>query len=232
MTSLGNYTGPYISDGKFQESVEWGDAPTLNPMDEASRRHDSAYAKWSDIKHRKAADIIYKREMDTITKNQQGLTGLEGLAGTAVLYGNEALRQGGDIQPYLTYTPGGMLAGLLVHEAKWLYGMNKDLNDMHKRRTYLHAEQAEVEKYYKQDPKIQTSVKQTADAGYHGQTTISKVPTVSRAHPSGGDDFTVVRSDLKPSSGEDATGNTAAHAIRWLRRVKKRKKRNKVVPGG
>jgi hypothetical protein len=33
----GNYIGPYWSDGKLQESVEWGDRPVLNELDEIAR---------------------------------------------------------------------------------------------------------------------------------------------------------------------------------------------------
>ncbi len=55
-----NYTGPYISDGKFQSSVQFGNAPAINSLDLHSRYHDTAYAKWPSSRlHRMAADNIY-----------------------------------------------------------------------------------------------------------------------------------------------------------------------------
>jgi len=40
-----NYCGPGWSDGKWQESVEDGTAPTLNRRDKSCKRHDNAYFK-------------------------------------------------------------------------------------------------------------------------------------------------------------------------------------------
>lgn len=54
-----NYTGPYISDGKFQKSVEFGEAKPQNRLDAASRLHDSLYAKYRDLPHRYLADYYY-----------------------------------------------------------------------------------------------------------------------------------------------------------------------------
>ncbi len=237
MTSVGNYTGPYISDGKFQTSVEWGSAPTLNPLDEASRRHDSAYAKWSDSRHRKAADQLFKIETE-------GMNGtLPTVAGNAVVYGNEAMKQAGSLASkvgtYGKFGPIGMLAGALAHEYEWLSDMNSRLNS----RDYLAKERREVLDYYKTDPWLQKPIRQydAVDGSvYEGQVTSSEVPTVRRAPQHGGDDFIPVNSGPKPSSGRvvpdhtelDSDGVPVWHRLptgRWLRR-KKKQKTSKVNP--
>jgi len=54
-----NYTGPYISNGHYQASVEFGSVKPSSKLDAVSRLHDSAYAKWSDRIHKAAADEIF-----------------------------------------------------------------------------------------------------------------------------------------------------------------------------
>ncbi len=56
--SFPNYTGPYISNGKLQESVPFGDKTPKDELDALSRLHDSAYAKWDDRLHRSVADNL------------------------------------------------------------------------------------------------------------------------------------------------------------------------------
>ncbi len=58
---MDNYTGPYISNGRFQPSVEFGDADPLDFTDFNSRLHDSAFAHFEDARHRTAADWIYSQ---------------------------------------------------------------------------------------------------------------------------------------------------------------------------
>lgn len=79
-----NYTGPYISGGKIQQSVKFGDAEARSLMDYYSRLHDTAYAEFKDRKHRYAADLIYYEKV-------KELVGMyPALASRAVKYGNIA----------------------------------------------------------------------------------------------------------------------------------------------
>ncbi len=81
-----NYTGPYISNGRFQSSVKFGDRKPKDRLDSLSRLHDTAYANWSDSKwHRMAADSIYADEAFKIG----GV--IPRTAGTAVRYGNAVI---------------------------------------------------------------------------------------------------------------------------------------------
>ncbi len=62
-----NYTGPFVSDGRFQESVANGRAPIKSKLDALSRKHDSEYfyARRGDprlaSKTRRRADFAYFR---------------------------------------------------------------------------------------------------------------------------------------------------------------------------
>lgn len=79
-----NYTGPYISGGKLQSSVEFGEAEALSLLDYFSRLHDTAYAHWPDRRHRYAADLIYHDEV-------KKLVGMyPAIASRAVKYANIA----------------------------------------------------------------------------------------------------------------------------------------------
>lgn len=78
-----NYTGPFISNGGFQTSVEFGDRVPKDALDALSRLHDSAYAKYSDRAHRMAADAIYAEEAAKL----EGM--FPAAAGFAVRYGNQ-----------------------------------------------------------------------------------------------------------------------------------------------
>ncbi len=133
----GNYTGPYWSNGKVQESVEWGDADPQSELDYLSRQHDSAYAKFKDEKHRAAADLIYNREAQKLKEK------FPSLAGNLVLYGNYAARKAKETLsnarfgvPGLVYTA----AGNIVDSMKMING------------TYLKKELADVSEYYTTDP--------------------------------------------------------------------------------
>jgi hypothetical protein len=55
------YTGPYYSNGKFQNSVAFGSALPTDYTSSQSRLHDSAYAYYPDDRHRVAADWIYSQ---------------------------------------------------------------------------------------------------------------------------------------------------------------------------
>jgi len=104
--ALPNYTGPYISNGEFQTSVEFGDKPPKDKLDALSRLHDSAYAHFDDYGHRRAADVIYGNE----AKQLVGL--FPELAGLVVKYGNQI----GDsfstiLSSYGMLGPAGILVG-------------------------------------------------------------------------------------------------------------------------
>ncbi len=133
----GNYTGPYWSNGKVQESVEWGDTDPQSELDYLSRQHDSAYAKFKDDKHRSAADLIYNREAQKLKEK------FPSLAGNIVLYGNHIKRKGLETLsnarhglPGLVYTA----AGNIIDSYKMING------------TYLKKELADVNEYFKTDP--------------------------------------------------------------------------------
>lgn len=101
-----NYTGPYISNGKFQTSVEFGEVEPLDVLDSFSRLHDSAYAKWEDSLHRTVADKIY---YDSV-KNLSGL--FPEIASDVVLYGNRIGRSVSNIASSIaTYGPLGIVVG-------------------------------------------------------------------------------------------------------------------------
>ncbi len=100
-----NYTGPYISNGGFQESVIFGEVAPKDELDAASRLHDTAYAKWNDQLHRTVADIIYNetvRELDGFSA---------AMARGLVLYGNATARAVNKIVGYLHLGPLGLVAG-------------------------------------------------------------------------------------------------------------------------
>jgi len=54
-----NYTGPYLSDGKFQESVAFGQTEPNSMLDAFSRDHDTMYALNEDESNRGFADYVY-----------------------------------------------------------------------------------------------------------------------------------------------------------------------------
>jgi len=55
-----NYTGPWLSDGKIQESVANGKSKPRSKLDALSRAHDTAYAVHKDRKNRHQADVVYQ----------------------------------------------------------------------------------------------------------------------------------------------------------------------------
>lgn len=63
---MDNYTGPYWSNGRFQSSVEFGDAPPIDDVGVQSRLHDTAFAHFGDARHRTAADWIYYQNLQKV----------------------------------------------------------------------------------------------------------------------------------------------------------------------
>lgn len=102
-----NYTGPGISNGLFQTSVEFGDRVPKDILDAHSRLHDSAFAKFPDRVHRMAANAIYADNVD-------GLDGiLPSTAGFAVRYGNQIKDSGNNLLKYKWLGPAGILFGAI-----------------------------------------------------------------------------------------------------------------------
>jgi len=127
-----NYTGPYISNGEVQTSVEFGDKEPKNELDKLSRLHDSAYAHWTDLQHREMADIIYEEEAEKIGR---GLVGAIPRVGNAVM---AAVDMTSDFDKYGPFA-------LLYNFGKFFYNsMDLVLNENKYRN--------EVLEYYKTDP--------------------------------------------------------------------------------
>lgn len=129
-----NYIGPFWSDGKVQSSVEFGQTPPKSALDAESRLHDSAYAHYSDLVHRMAADSIYEMRVSK-------LGGFAAFAGEAVLYGNQTLRAGSNLLDYSKYGPLGLVAGSLINDYHLFDYMNN--SERYKK---------EVLAYYATDP--------------------------------------------------------------------------------
>jgi len=107
---LPNYTGPYISDGKFQTSVKFGNAVPKDRLDKLSRLHDTAFKEFSDYGHRTAANSIYHNDA-------KGGNTMSQIAGAAVLYGNQILTASKGLSfnlPALVY--GGVRNALDLHD--------------------------------------------------------------------------------------------------------------------
>lgn len=128
-----NYTGPYLSDGKFQSSVEFGETLPITQWDAFSRLHDSAFAHWDDYGHRTAANSIYNqwmKENPTVSKN---------LAGWLVLYGNQIGGSFKNLGPNLgSMIVGGVKNGYNLAD----YMLNED------------KYKKDVLNYFKTDPKL------------------------------------------------------------------------------
>lgn len=131
---MDNYTFPYWSDGKIQESVEFGRKAPLSALDVQSRLHDSAYAHYKDLVHRMAADSIY-------SANVEKLGGFAKFAGQAVVYGNQTLRAAGNLLEYAKYGPLGLIVGSVVND----YYLFDYMNNSEKYKK-------EVLAYYATDP--------------------------------------------------------------------------------
>lgn len=130
-----NYTGPYISDGKFQTSVEFGKSKPLNRLDAFSRYHDSAFAHYQDYGHRAAANSIYYDQ----TRNGNRT---ENFAGNVVLYGNQVKSAVGNMPLGV-----GNLPGLIFGGVKNALNL---ADYVHNRKRY----KQEVLAYYRTDPQF------------------------------------------------------------------------------
>ncbi len=140
----GNYVGPYWSDGKVQESVEWGDSPALHALDDLARQHDAAYARYKDDKHREAADMIFAQEAKKL-KEKYGSKWADDprIAARLVEYGNFTART---VKKLVRAAPYG-LPGLLAYQVGNMVDNYKRIKG-----TYLKNEQSELKKFYETDP--------------------------------------------------------------------------------
>lgn len=117
------YTGPWISNNKFQSSVAFGDQAPLGALDSFSRLHDTARAVYQPGTMWKASDSLYH---DRVSK----LPGtIPSLAGDAVLYGNAAMNSAGNIASRMAtgFKYGslpGALAGLVVGGVENMLSLN------------------------------------------------------------------------------------------------------------
>ncbi len=59
MDPFTNYTGMFLSNGKFQPSVAYGNKIPKTELDKFSRLHDTMYAKYDKRAKRRAADYWY-----------------------------------------------------------------------------------------------------------------------------------------------------------------------------
>ncbi len=145
---MDNYTGPYRSDGKWQESVAFGASLPQDAVDRASRLHDSAYANFKDENHRIAADILYQEMLgqeDTLkARTFRGIPVYGNyLKNRAAEYGEgfaTGLKLGG--------LPGA-LGGVVLTGARNIYRNFDLINNLDKYKR-------EVSDYYKTDPLIAT----------------------------------------------------------------------------
>lgn len=77
-----NYTGPFLSDGKFHKSVANGKASPKSKLDRLSRIHDTAYALCKDAGCLRKADRAYHQAT-------RSMSWFPRLAGDLVLYWND-----------------------------------------------------------------------------------------------------------------------------------------------
>ncbi len=110
----GNYTGPYWSDGKIQESVPFGKSRPTSRLDALSRYHDTSYALYDDFGRRTAADSIYNERARKLPGN------FPKVAGGLVQYGNFTYRSLKNLSKYFTYG----LPGLVYGAVQNMYNLN------------------------------------------------------------------------------------------------------------
>ncbi len=120
--------------------MAFGETEPTDALDALSRLHDTAYATYSDRKHREAADMIYNEEAKKLGER------FPNLAGNIVLYGNYASRQAeklsSDISSY-------WLLGPLVFQIENMMDATKMIDG-----TYLKSERQDILNLYATDPKL------------------------------------------------------------------------------
>lgn len=149
----GNYVGPFWSNGKLQESVEFGDAPPLHELDALARLHDTAYARYKDSAHRAAADELFAEEAEKLKKKYgPNWAGNPQVAAKLVRYGNHTIRAasrvGGNVATGFKYGgPLGAVGGLL-------YSGLQNIKQSHDMITgnYLRKERKDLLSLFSKDP--------------------------------------------------------------------------------
>lgn len=212
----GNYVGPYWSDGRLTESVEWGDKPALNALDELARQHDAAYAHYKDEKHREAADMLFAEEAKKL-KQKYGSKWAEDpqIAARLVEYGNHTTRQIKSLAKIGVLGPAAL---------PWLiYKQASNMIDNHKRikGTYLTKEVGDIRRFYETDPKrglVQETIATTTQKKRPGWTgpTVDSVPRSDKSLV--GEVPRSVKSATPAPTGPTATLNHNAELIDSQRR--------------
>lgn len=142
---IDNYTGPGWSNGKSQDSVEFGDILPVDFTDSESRLHDSSYAHFKDKWHREAADLIYRDRL-------QDEKGVRGLIAQGPIYGNYTKDRASNLisrvsTGFKTAGPLGALLGAVYSQGEYISDMNYRLNS-----NGLAREKQDVLEYYSNDP--------------------------------------------------------------------------------
>jgi len=90
-----NYTGPFVSDGRFQESVADGRAPPKSRLDVLSREHDAEYYRARQMQNRAAASLARRRADFVYFGATRSMGWFPRFAGDLVLYYNQPDCRGG-----------------------------------------------------------------------------------------------------------------------------------------
>lgn len=150
----GKYVGPYWSNGKLQESVEFGDETPSHELDALARLHDTAYARYKDEKHRAAADLLFAEQAEKL-KSKYGPKWADDpkIASRLVQYGNHAVRAatrvGGNVSTgFKLGGPIGALGGLLYSGVQNIVQSHQMLKG-----TYLSKEKDDIRRLFASDPK-------------------------------------------------------------------------------
>jgi len=143
---FGNYIGPYWSDGKFQNSVAFGQAEVTSVLDYLARFHDSVYAVYKDREHREASDIFFNDIAQTLKSN------FAHVAGTSVLYGNYLARQMSNVASEVkTRLQAGDFPGAVVTLASTGFGNIKEASRLTNEK-YLRNEWNHIKELYRNNP--------------------------------------------------------------------------------
>jgi len=144
-----NYTGPFLSDGKFQASVANGRAPPKSRLDRLSRAHDTAYFLAKNDADRRKADRIYHkatRDMSLVPR----------FAGDLVLHWND---------PMQLFGPDGLVGFDLLYSELGLGAIARKMGLQQSLQNNLHKNAQAVTKKYN-------------DASAAGKNAVKSVPNV------------------------------------------------------
>lgn len=137
------YTGPYVSNNKFQESVAFGDYIPVDQLDAFSRLHDTSYYVYKDSGHRKAADSIYADDVSHLGAAGYGAAGI-------VHYGNPAYDSASNLTNH-TYD-GFKIGGLIGAVGGLVYGSVENSLTLYDYMLHSEEYKKDVKKLYSTDP--------------------------------------------------------------------------------